>query len=259
MNRLAPPLACCAFATSASAQAVDAEVRRCLTVGSEGSPAAREVLDRWIPPRPIVSSLTAGFAVGPGGAPQATATLGVRLERLAPFHVEAQLRALVGDRIFFSAELLIGAEVWRRRSTYWRGVRASTTAPWSAAEPESPAALAAWLRASSSECGLSQGVWRLLGGARLFAPVDRAGAAPPLQFALMLGVARVASSYSASARTGLDLGLYGLVDPLGLRPGVMGRVGASWSKLVFGLEGAWVFGATGYAFAALDVGVRLSL
>lgn len=246
-------------ASPALGQDVDAAVGACLRLGRDPSPAVARVMARWLPPRPVRVSLTAGFAVGPEGAPQASVALRARVSTFAPFYAEAQARGLVGDRVFLVSDLLVGVDVSRRRGTYWRGAERASAAPWSEAAPRDPEALERWMLTRSEDCGVSQGAWRLLTGARLFAPIDGVSAAPSLQVAVMLGVSRTASTFSNGSRTGLDIGLFGLFDPSSLRPGVMGRAGASWSNLLFGLEAAWVMGASGYAYASLDVGVRLSL
>jgi hypothetical protein len=170
---------------------------------------------------------------------------------------EAQTRALLGERLWLGADLLLGVTVASHRSTRWRGDANATTAPWSEDAPADSVALARWMAARERDCGVSQGAWRVLTGARLLAPLDGVNAGPPLQLALALGVARSAASYGDGARTGFDLGLYALFDPQRLRPGVLGRVAASWGRVVFALDGAWVMGAQGYAYVTLEVGVRL--
>ncbi|MEZ4390006.1 MAG: hypothetical protein R3A48_02830 [Polyangiales bacterium] len=259
MRLVTPTLLTLLAAPPALAQGLDADVGACLRLGRSASPAVARVMERWLPPRPLQVSLAAGFAVGPEGAPQASVALSAGVSTFSPFYAEAQVRGLVGDRVFLSSDLLVGVDLSRRRGTYWRGDEPVRAAPWSEAAPSDPEALERWMLARSERCGVHQGAWRLLTGARLFSPIDGVSAAPSLQVAVMLGVSRTASTFSNGARTGLDIGLFGLFDPVSLRPGVMGRAGASWANLLFGLEAAWVMGATGYAYASLDVGVRLSL
>jgi len=258
MNRAVLTATLLLAAQPASAQGVDAAVGRCLRLGVAPSPAAREVLNTWLPPRPTQLSLSAGFAVGPNGGPHGSATLRLEVAAASPFYVEAQARALVGERLWLSADLLMGVTISSHRGTRWRGDADATTAPWSEEPPAEGAALERWMAARQRDCGVSQGAWRVLAGARLLAPIDGLDAGPPLQFALALGVARSAASYGDGARTGLDLGIYGLFDPQRLSPGVLGRVAATWGRVVFALDGTWVLGPQGYATVLLEVGVRLA-
>jgi hypothetical protein len=244
-------------APTVSAQGVDAAVGRCLRLGAAPSPGARAVMNAWLPPRPTQVSLSAGFSVGPDGGPHGSAALRLELAAASPFYLEAQARALVGERLWLGADLLLGVTVSSHRGTRWRGDASASAAPWSEDAPADGAALTRWMAARERDCGVSQGAWRVLTGARLLAPLDGLSAGPPLQVALAVGVARAASSYGDGARTGLDLGLYALLDPQRLSPGVMGRVAASWGRMVFALDGAWVMGAQGYAYVTLEVGVRL--
>jgi hypothetical protein len=244
-------------APAAGAQGVDAAVGRCLRLGVAPSPAAQAVMNTWLPLRPTQLALSAGFSVGPDGDPHGSAALRLEVAAASPFYVEAQARALVGARLWLGADLLLGVTVASHRSTRWRGDANATTAPWSEDAPADSVALARWMAARERDCGVSQGAWRVLTGARLLAPLDGVNAGPPLQLALALGVARSAASYGDGARTGFDLGLYALFDPQRLRPGVLGRVAASWGRVVFALDGAWVMGAQGYAYVTLEVGVRL--
>lgn len=244
-------------ASTAGAQGVDAAVGRCLRLGVAPSPTARAVMEGWLPPRPTQVSLSAGFSVGPDGGPHGSAALRLEVAAASPFYVEAQTRGLFGARLWLGADVLLGVTVASHRSTRWRGDANATSAPWSEDAPADGAALARWMAARERDCGVSQGAWRVLTGARVLAPLDGVNAGPPLQFALALGVARSAASYGDGVRTGLDLGLYGLFDPQRLSPGVLGRVAASWGRLVFALDGAWVMGAQGYAYVTLEIGVRL--
>lgn len=257
MNRGALTVCLLLAVPAARAQGVDAAVGRCLRLGVAPSPAARAVMEDWLPPRPTQLSLAAGFSVGPDGGPHGSAALRLEVAAASPFYVEAQARALLGERLWLGADLLAGVTVSSHRGTRWRGDASATTAPWSDDAPADGAALARWMAARERDCGVSQGAWRVLAGARLLAPIDGVRAGPPMQVALALGLARAAASYGGGTRTGLDLGLYGLFDPQRLSPGVMGRVAASWGRLVFALDGVWVMGAQGYAYVTLEVGVRL--
>lgn len=257
MNRAALTATLLLAAPAVGAQGVDAAVGRCLRLGVAPSPAARAVMNTWLPPRPTQLSLLAGFAVGPDGGPHGSAALRLEVAAASPFYAEAQARALLGERLWLGADLLLGVTVSSHRSTRWRGDANATTAPWSEDAPADGAALARWMAARERDCGVSQGAWRVLTGARLLAPLDGVSAGPPLQVALALGVARSAASYGDGTRTGLDLGLYGLFDPQRLSPGVLGRVAASWGRMVFALDGAWMLGPQGYAYVLLEVGVRL--
>lgn len=258
MRRAIITLSALLSAPLASAQDLDGAVSRCLRLGAAPSPAARAVMERWLPPRPAQLSLSAGFAVGPEGAPHASATLRGELAAWSPLYLEAQARALLGRRLWVSADLLVGVELSAHRGTRWRGTDAAASAPWGDIEPSDPVGVERWMRERERDCGVSQGAWRLLGGARMLSPVDGVGDGPPLQFAVALGVSRSATAYAEGTRTGLDVAILALLDPARLQPGVLGRVSASWGRLLFGLDGAWVFGPQGYAFVSLDVGFRLS-
>ncbi|MFO0628056.1 MAG: hypothetical protein U0325_20945 [Polyangiales bacterium] len=258
MKRAVWSVCLCLVAPAARAQGIDAAVSRCLRLGVAPSPAAQAIMARWLPPRPTQLSLAAGFAVGPDGSPHGSAGLRLEVAAASPFYAEAQVRGLLGARLWLGADLLVGVTVAAHRATRWRGDASATVAPWREDAPTDDAGLARWMAARERDCGVSQGAWRVLTGARLLTPIDGVDAGPPLQFALALGVARAASSYGGGTRTGLDLGIYGLFDPQRLSPGVMGRVAASWDRLVFALDGAWLMGAQGYAYVTLEVGVRLS-
>lgn len=258
MNRAVITATLLLAAPAVGAQGVDAAVGRCLRLGVTASPAARAVMNTWLPPRPTQLTLSAGFAVGPDGGPHGSAALRLEVAAASPFYVEAQARALIGERLWLGADLLLGVTVASHRGTRWRGDANATTAPWSEDAPADGEGLARWMAARERDCGVSQGAWRVLTGARLLAPLDGVTAGPPLQFALALGVARSAASYGDGTRTGLDLGLYGLFDPQRLSPGVLGRVAASWGRMVFALDGGWMLGPQGYAYVLLEVGVRLA-
>lgn len=244
---------------AAWAQSDELAAERCLRLGSAASAAVTEVHARWLPPRPIALTFAASAAIGPSTGAHGSAMARTEVSRWSPFYTALQARAFVGERAFVVLDALVGLTVSTRRGTFWREHPGGASAPWDAVPPEDPARTEAWLRARAPDCGVSQSSWRLLGGARLLLALDDAALTPPSQFAVALGVGRAAESLANETRTGLDLALLALFDPEHLNAGVLARVSASWSRLYVGLEGALLIGPEGYGFAALDVGLRLSL
>lgn len=247
------------LSSTARAQSDELAAERCLRLGRAPTSAVADVHARWLPPRPITFSFGASAAIGPGPGLHGSAVIRTEVSRAAPFYTAAQARGFVGERAFVVLDALVGVDLVTRRGTFWRAQEGSAGAPWDAVPPDDPARAEAWLRARASDCGISQGTWRLLGGARLMFPLGSAALSPPAQFAVALGAARVAESLADGTRTGLDVSLLALFDPERLRAGMLGRVSASWNRLFVGLEGSWILGPEGYGFVALDLGLRLSL
>jgi hypothetical protein len=258
LRRLAIALAILACTQTARAQGAELAAARCLALGADPPAAVAAVYARWLHPRPVALTFAASVSFGPVGEPYGSVVARADVSRWSPFHVAVHARALVGARSFVVVDALVGFDLARRRGTSWRG-GAGDAAPWDLQPPTDPARVEDWLRARADDCALSQGAWRILGGARLLMPLDGVDAAPTRQFAVTLGAARVASTWAGGTLTGLDLGLFALFDPQRLAPGVVGRVGTTWNRVFFGLEGAWLLGAQGYGYVALDIGLRLSL
>lgn len=243
---------------TARAQGDEQSAERCLQLGRAPSSAVAEAHARWLPPRPITFTAAASASIGPGAGLHGGAMLRSEVSRWAPFYTAVQARGFLGERGFVVLDALVGIDLLSHRGTFWRAHASGAHAPWDLAPPDDPGRAEVWLRERARDCGLSQGTWRLLGGARMLFPLDRAAPTPSSQFAIALGAARVADSYADGTRTGLDVSLIALFDPLRLHAGIQGRVGATWNLLYVGLEGAWILGPEGYGFATLDIGMRLS-
>lgn len=257
VSRLALAAAIVLLAPRAAADDDVSAAARCLRLVEQPSAAVAAVHARWLPPRPLALTVAGAAVLGPEGNAHPSLMARLEVSRWAPLHTTLQLRGLLGVRPSVMLDALVGLDLRTRREARFRG-RPSPGAPWDEDPPSDPAAAESWLRERTPGCGLAQGAWRALVGLRALLPVEADTPGPPTQFAAVLGLGWQAETWRDDARSGIDLVLGAMLDPIRVRPGVLGRMSLLWRALSLGLEGGWIPGPEGYGLIALDVGLRIS-